>query len=125
MIVGGIKIEDKQMLSEQTSKQLTTTLTMFEENQVGYIVNTEGNIKTYIFYYKDNNDVWNYKDINASKTKVEKIQNENSRFEEIITTKSYCKFEKKSKSKDYITTTEDVEYILYLNPNQMVQIITD
>lgn len=99
--------------------------TMFSENQIGYTTrDMEGNIEKYCFYYIDN-DVWTYKDINASEAKVIKIQNEDTHIVEKVTKTVYCKREKKTSENDYIFTEENTEYTIYLNLNQMVEIKID
>lgn len=118
----GRYIDNKQILSEQTEKQSITTLTMFGENQIGYTADIEGNIKTYFFYYKDENDVWNYKELDASEVEIERIQDGNSYLEEFVEKTVYCKLEKKASEPDYITTVEDTDYKLYLNLNQKIEI---
>lgn len=118
-----LNIENKIVVSEQTETE-TITPTMFSENQIGYTADSEGNIKTYIFYYMDNG-IWNQEEVNASDVKVEKIKDADSYIEKTVTTTSYCKQEKKTSEEDYIYSEETEKYTFYINLNQRVEIKTD
>lgn len=114
-------IENKLVISEQTETQTITSPTMFTENQVGFVTDNEGNTKTYVFYYKDN-DIWNYKELKVSETKIIRIQDKDTYIEETVTKTEYCKKEKKPSAKDYNYVEEKVKHTLYLNLRQRVEI---
>ena len=120
----GFIIENKVAISEQTEKKIIAP-TMFSKNQIGYTADIEGNIKTYVFYYQGNNGVWEYEELKASETKVEKIKDADTYIEKTVTITSYYKQEKKTLKEDYITTEENEKYTIYLNLNQMVEVKTD
>lgn len=108
-------------------KKETETITpaIISENQIGYTADLEGNIKTYVFYYKDDNEVWQYEEIKASNAKVERIKDENTYIEKTVINTSYCNQEKKSSEADYIYSEEREKYTIYLNLKQMVEVKTD
>lgn len=110
-ITGEVIIENKIIVSEQTQTDIIKPA-IISENQIGYTADMEGNIKTYIFYYQGDNGVWEYEELKASETQVEKIDTD-TYIEKTITTTSYCKQEKKPREEDYITT-EEKKSMLYM-----------
>lgn len=121
MVGGELDIDNTVVISKQTKMQTITSPTMFTENQVGFVTDNEGNTKTYVFYYKDN-DIWNYKELKVSETKIIRIQDKNTYIEETVTKTQYCKKEKKPSAKDYNYVEEKVKHTLYLNLRQRVEI---
>ena len=96
---------------------------MFSENQVGNVYDTEGNLKSYVFYYKVE-DSWYYKELDADTKKVE-IPDEDSYIQKTVTENTYYNQEKKVTEEDYICTETTEEYIIYINPKQSVKINTN
>ena len=123
-IFGVLDIENKVVIYEGNETKTIIEPIMFSENQIGYTVDEDGNIKTYRFYYKDNNDLF-FKELSESDVKVIEIENEDTYIEETATRKSYCKKEKKVLQADYIYTEANVNYTIYLNPQQSVEIKTN
>ena len=92
-IIGIAGVEKKIVVSEQTDTQKIIPVMFSKNNQIGYTADLEGNIKTYVFYYQGNNGVWEYEEVKASETKVEKIKDTNTYIERTMKSTSYCKRE--------------------------------
>lgn len=115
----------KILINEVRDKEQIITITMFKENQIGFTADSEGNIKSYIFYYKENeeDEIWQMKELKASEVKTVRLsENEDTYISKTINRNVYCDQERKNTYKYYITTEEIECYTVYLNLHQMIEI---
>lgn len=110
-----------------TSSEIQTKIKpiMFSENQIGYTADEEGNIKSYLFFYKDGDETL-FKEIKETEVIIkERIKDNNTYVIEKKITKTFVNKERKPQYGNYIFKEENNEYKVYLNLEQMVEIKKD
>lgn len=120
-IKGTFNYDNKEWITNEITFE-TIEPTMFSENQIGYTADSEGNQKTFLFFY-EKDGAWNFEEIDASEVKRERIKDKDTYIEKTITTKKFINTEKRESAKDYISEEKnEADYTLFLNLKQMVEI---
>ena len=90
------------------------------ESKIGHFEDSD----KYIFGFKDNQGTWIIED-NLEVKPEDLKSSDNTYIEKHTITKTFKDIERYVESDDYITTEEEVTYVLFLNKEQLIELKTD
>ena len=113
-------IQFKKCINEEKEVEIIyPVMNLTEKSKIGYTEDSNGDIKSYHFFYQDDYGNWSYVD-EFIEVAIEQPYDGISFVKKYITKKTIYNYEL-----DESTSQEEIRYVLYYNPNDLIKLITD